>query len=77
MDEEKKPFIEEEEEFDIIKKINELNLPPLEEFCAELDLMLHVCFGGRIYRKDNELKIYLRKKQLQFRIVVEPIPKKK
>ena len=65
-----------EEEFNIIQKINELNLPPLEEFCTELDLMLRVCFGGRIYRKDNELKIYLPNKQ-KYRIVIEPITKKK
>lgn len=44
----------------------------LTEFCTELELALHVVYGGRVYRNGNELKIYLPNKQ-KYRIVVEPI----
>ena len=74
MSKEKKPFTEEEIKL-FLQELKEKYPEELAEFCTELKLALQIFFRGRIYRKHNELKIYLPNKE-KYRIGVEPIKNK-
>ena len=60
----------------IMRELRENYNEEFEDFCTEFELMVHIFFGGKIYRNCNEFKIYLPDKQ-KYRIIVEQISKKK